>query len=70
MAKKKKMTPKEKQKTYEKSHAALLKRLDLKIMQVIDFPGRSKLPVLSWLALKIILKQGGRISLRYVDLTK
>lgn len=64
------MTPKERQQIYESEHNALLKRLNLGIMYVVDFPYRKTLPVLSSLALYIIGKQGGRASVRYTDLTK
>ena len=64
------LTPKEKQRIYEEEHNALLKRLNLGLMYVVDFLQRPKLPILSLIALKIIARQGGRATVRYTDLSK
>lgn len=64
------MTPQERQQVYQSEHAALLKRLNLGMFHVIDFPHRQKVPVLSMIALKIIARQGGRATVRFTDLNK
>lgn len=50
----------------------LLDTLKLGIMFVVEFPGtrNGKVPALSRFALRIIQRQGGRISVRYTDLSK
>lgn len=70
MAKKVIKTPQERQIAYEKEHEALLKKHDLGFTQVIDFPFSRRVPILSRIALKIVAIQGGRVAIRYVDLTK
>lgn len=70
MEEKKTLTPQERQSIYNIEYSALLKKLDLGIMYVIDFPNRRKIPFLSQMALKVISRQGGRANIRFVDLTK
>lgn len=70
MEEKKSLTPQEKQSVYQIEHTALLKKLDLGIMYVIDFPHRKKLPFFSRMALKVISRQGGRAGVRFVDVKK
>lgn len=64
------MTPRERQQIYDSEHEAILKRLKLGIMYVIDFPNRRTLPILSRIALWIVARQGGRAAARYTDLSK
>lgn len=70
MGKKKPLTPQEKQQIYETEHAALLKKLDLGMMHVIEFPHLAKVPFFSRVALQILMLQGVRAGVRFVDLTK
>lgn len=70
MAKKEVKTPQERQVAYEKAHTALLKKHDLGFTQIVEFPFRRTVPILSRIALKIVAMQGGRVAIRYVDLTK
>jgi uncharacterized protein YbgA (DUF1722 family) len=57
---------------FKSGQEKLLASLKFNIMYVVEFPNhaKGKLPILSRIALNIVNRQGGRIGIRLVDISK